>query len=164
MPTRRAFYSFHYQPDSWRAGQVRNIGAIEGNQPASDNDWETITSGGEAAIRQWIDSQMFGKSCAIVLVGANTAGRKWIDYEITKAWNDGKGLLGINIHGLADRNGNQSAKGTNPFYHITANGTRLSDLVPVYDPPYVTSTYVYGHIRDNIADWVEEAIRIRNQY
>ena len=37
---RKCFYSFHYQPDNVRASQVRNIGAIEGNQPVSDNDWE----------------------------------------------------------------------------------------------------------------------------
>ena len=28
---RRVFYSFHYQPDNWRAAMVRNIGSIEGN-------------------------------------------------------------------------------------------------------------------------------------
>jgi hypothetical protein len=36
------FFSFHYQPDNWRAPQVRNIGVVEGNQPVRDNDWETI--------------------------------------------------------------------------------------------------------------------------
>ena len=44
----RVFYSFHYKPDASRASQVRNIGAVEGNQPASDNDWETVTGGGDA--------------------------------------------------------------------------------------------------------------------
>lgn len=49
---RRVFYSFHYDPDNWRAAQVRNIGSIEGNSPASDNDWETVTRGGDAAIKR----------------------------------------------------------------------------------------------------------------
>ena len=35
---RKAFYSFHYIPDNWRASQVRNMGLIEGNKPASDNE------------------------------------------------------------------------------------------------------------------------------
>ena len=39
---RRAFYSFHYIPDNWRASQVRNMGVVDGNKPATDNDWETI--------------------------------------------------------------------------------------------------------------------------
>ena len=92
---RKAFYSFHYIPDNWRASQVRNMGAIEGNIPVSDNDWEEITKGGDKAIQKWIDGQINGKSCAIVLIGTNTAGRKWIKYEIKKSWNDGKGVLGI---------------------------------------------------------------------
>ena len=36
---RKAFYSFHYKNDNWRASTVRNIGSVEGNKPASDNDW-----------------------------------------------------------------------------------------------------------------------------
>ena len=48
---RKAFYSFHDKPDGARAGPVRNIGVVEGNTPVSDNDWETVTKGGEAAIK-----------------------------------------------------------------------------------------------------------------
>ena len=79
---RKVFYSFHYNPDNWRASQVRNIGAIEGNQPAKDNDWETITKGGDKAIEKWIADQMSGRSCVVVLIGAGTANRKWINHEI----------------------------------------------------------------------------------
>ncbi|MGE3961943.1 MAG: TIR domain-containing protein [Dehalococcoidia bacterium] len=164
--TRRVFFSFHYKPDHWRASQVRNIGALEGNKPASDNDWEEVTNGGDTAIKKWIDGQMSGRSCAVVLIGANTSGRKWINYEITKAWNDGKGVLGIYIHNLKDSAGFQSSKGSNPFYNIThkPTGKRLSSIVMAYDPPFTTSTKVYGHIEDNIADWMEKAIEIRGQY
>ena len=161
---RRVFFSFHYKPDNWRAAQVRNMGMVEGNTPVSDNDWESVTRGGDAAIKRWIDRQMYGKSCAIVLIGRQTSGRKWIKYEIQKAWNDGKGLLGIHIHNLQDRNGNQSAKGPNPFYNLSLNGTRLSSIVKTYAPPHKRSTNVYAHIADNIADWAEDAIRIRGKY
>ena len=40
MTKRQVFYSFHFKNDSWRAGQVRNIGVVEGNMPVSSNDWE----------------------------------------------------------------------------------------------------------------------------
>ena len=50
--TRRVFYSFYYKPDNWRAAKVRNIGSIEGNRPATDNDWETVKKGGDAAIKR----------------------------------------------------------------------------------------------------------------
>ncbi len=164
MVTRRTFFSFHYKPDNWRAGQVRNIGAIKGNEPVSDNQWETVTRGGDAAIQTWIDDQMYGKSCVIVLIGSQTSGRKWINYEIGKAWDDGKGLLGVYIHNLKDANGDQSQEGANPFYRLSVNGKRLSNIVKAYDPPYKRSTNVYAHIEENIADWVEEAIRIRGTY
>src|SRR4051794_30761226 len=112
---RKVFYSFHYAPDNSRASQVRNIGAIEGNQAAKDNDWETITKGGDSAIQRWIDGQLAGRSCTVLLIGANTSGRKWINYEIKKSWDEGKGLVGIHIHGLKDFSGNQSTRGFNPF-------------------------------------------------
>jgi hypothetical protein len=76
------------------------MGVIEGNQPVSDNDWEQIKKGGDVAIKKWINEQLNGRSCTIVLIGTNTAERKWIKYEIEKTWNDGKGLLGIYIHNL----------------------------------------------------------------
>jgi hypothetical protein len=53
--TRKVFFSFHYRPDCWRVSQVRNIGVIEGNAAVSDNDWQSITSGGDAAVQRWID-------------------------------------------------------------------------------------------------------------
>lgn len=161
---RRVFYSFHYESDNWRASQIRNIGAIDGNKPATDNDWETITSGGSKKIQQWIDNQLAGRTCAVVLIGKNTKGRKWIEYEIKKAWNDGKGVVGIHVHGIKDSNGNQSSKGANPFWGMTVAGDNLYGIVPVYDPPFKTSPYVYGHIADNIEDWIEDAIQTRNAY
>jgi hypothetical protein len=159
---RKAFFSFHYVPDAWRASQVRNMGLVEGDPPVTDNDWETVTRGGEAAIERWIDRQMEGKSCAIVLIGANTAGRKWITHEIKTAWNSGKGVFGIHIHNLKDHNSAQSPRGGNPFEHLALDATRkLSSVVSSYDPPYSDSTWVYSYIKENLDGWVEAAIAQR---
>ena len=158
---RRVFFSFHYKPDNWRASQVRNIGKVEGNSPASDNDWESITKGGDAAIRRWINGQMSGRSCVVVLVGAKTAGRKWIKYEIEKAWSDKKGLLGIYINKLKDVNGNTSDKGRNPFSDFTVNGEPLTKYVSCYTPTGTSSKTVYDDISDNIESWIEDAIEAR---
>lgn len=162
---RRVFYSFHYKPDNWRVSQVRNIGAVEANKPASDNDWETVTKGGDKAIEKWIADQMNGRSCVVVLIGSGTAGRKWINHEIVKAWNDKKGILGIHIHKLKNSNGETSAKGNNPFDHVTFNNgaKKLSSVVKVYDPPGPDSTAVYNHIKDNIEKWIETAIDVRSK-
>ena len=161
---RRVFYSFHYKPDNWRVSQVRNIGKIEDNKPASDNDWERITSSGDQAIKDWIADQMRARSCVVVLIGANTSGRRWINHEIDKGWQDEKGIVGVHIHNLENSEGEKATKGTNPFYNRSVNGSRMSTIVKTYDPPYSTSRNVYNHIADNLADWIEEAIRIRKDY
>lgn len=162
--SRRVFYSFHYKPDNWRAAQVRNIGVLSGNRPATDNDWEAVKRGGTQAIRAWIDEQLKGRSCTVVLVGEHTAGRKWIDYEIMQSWNEGKGLLGIYIHNLEDASGSKSRKGTNPFVGFRVDGKPLSKIVKAYDPPFMRSRSVYSYIADNIENWVEEAIEIRREW
>ncbi len=116
---RKCFLSFHYKPDSWRVSQVKNMGKIEGQSILSSNSWEEVKNKGDAAIQKWIDDNMSGKGCQIVLIGANTAGRRWVKYEIKKAWDDKKGVLGIHVHNLKDNDQNQSSKGSNPFSTFT---------------------------------------------
>ena len=161
---RKVFFSFHYDADKWRASQVRNMGALEGNIPCSDNDWETVKRGGDAGIKRWIADQLSGRSCAVVLVGAETASRPWVIHEIQEAWNANKGVVGIRIHNLKDQQANHASKGANPFDQLTLqNGNkRLSSLVKLYDSPGWASTDVYAHIKGNLAGWVDEAIAIRN--
>lgn len=163
MAKRKCFYSFHYVPDNWRAATVRSIGAIEGNNPTSDNNWESIKSGGDTAIRKWIADEMKGRSCIVVLVGTNTAGRKWINYEIVKGWNDGKGVVGIRIHGLKNKDGQTSGMGANPFDYVNFQGpaSKLSSIVKCYTPSGVNSQERYAWIAKHLSNAVEEAIRIR---
>ena len=162
---RKCFYSFHYKPDNWRVSKIRNIGTVEGNKPASDNAWETVTGGGDKKIKEWISDQMKGRTCTVVLAGANTAGRKWINHEIVESWNRGMGVLVIYIHNITDSNDKQSAKGGNPLYHVKhgPTGKRLSTIAKAYDPPRSTSKGVYNYIAENIEDWIEEAIKIRKE-
>lgn len=164
MTTRKVFYSFHYLPDNWRASQVRNIGAIEGNKPASDNDWETVTKAGDAAIKLWISNQMSGRTCTVVLVGSQTANRKWINHEIIKSWDDKKGVVGIYVHGLKDSKENTTTKGNNPFDYIGfgSTGKKLSSIVKCYDPVGADSKARYDWVATHISNAVEEAIKIRD--
>lgn len=160
---RQVFYSFHYKPDCWRVSQVRNIGIVEGNKPAPDNEWEKITSAGDDAIKKWINDQMKYKSCTVVLVGSKTADRKWINYEIVKSWNESMGLVGIYIHGLKNSDGYISEKGNNPFDYIDYGNTgkKLSAIVKCYNPAGKNSKERYDWISQYISDAVEEAIKIR---
>ena len=160
---RQVFYSFHYKPDCWRASQVRNIGAIEGNKPAPDNEWEEITSAGDDAIKKWINNQLKYRSCTIVLIGNKTANRKWINYEIVKSWNDNMGVVGIYIHGLKNSDGYISEKGENPFDYITYDDTdkKLSAIVKCYNPVGTNNKEKYDWISKHLANAAEEAIKIR---
>jgi hypothetical protein len=170
---RKVFYSFHYLPDGWRVAQIRNAGVLEGNQPVSDNRWESITKGGDAAIKKWIQDEMSGKSCAVVLIGANTAGRKWINYELEYAWAAKKGVVGIFIHQLKDRDGNQATKGANPLRSVYVTQTSplgvvtrpaLSQLANAYEVKSTDSQAVYKAITSNLGSWVDEAIAIRKRH
>src|SRR5687768_4269930 len=96
------FYSFHYDRDAWRVQQILNMGTLESQSILNSQDWEKVKRSGEDAIKAWIAKQMAYKSAVVVLVGAETAARPWIRYEILKAWQDKRGLVGVRIHGLAD--------------------------------------------------------------
>jgi Thoeris protein ThsB, TIR-like domain len=163
---RRVFYSFHYSRDSQRVSQVKNIGVVEGQRILSSNDWEKVKGGGDAAVKEWIETEMNGKSCVVVLIGSQTAGRKWVEYEFKKAWADGKGVVGVYIHNLKNLLGFQDAKGANPFAGFTVcDGKKdFATVVKAYDPPYSTSTSVYDYIKNNLAGWADEALTIRNNF
>ena len=165
MAKRQVFFSFRYILDNWRAGQVRNMGKVSGNSTFSDNDWEEVKEKSDKKIKEWIDEQMQMRSCIVVLIGEHTSGRKWITYEIEKAYGLGKGIVGIYIHNLKDKDGSQADKGSNPFYNIlNKDGKRLSGFVTAYDPPYSTSTKVYEDIEANIEQLIEDAIAAKGTY
>ena len=69
MAKRQVFFSFHYNRDSWRASQVRNMGKVDGNSTFSDNDWEEVRYKSDTKIKEWIDKQLAMRSCLVVLVG-----------------------------------------------------------------------------------------------
>lgn len=163
MTKRNVFYSFHYIPDSQRAAKVRNIGVIEGNAPTLDNLWEKVTNGGDKAIENWIAEQMKGRSCVVVLVGSQTAKRKWINHEIIRAWKQKMGIVGIRIHGITNLDGQTSSIGGNPFDHITLgeSGKKLSTVIKCYNPAGANSKERYAWISQHLENAVDEAIKIR---
>ena len=166
MAKRQVFFSFEYNKDAWRARTVGIMEKVHNSARFSDNDWEEVKEKTDAKIREWIDNQMAKRSCLVVLIGATTSGRKWINYEIEKAYELNKGIVGIYIHGLKDKNGNQTTKGSNPFYNILIgkNKERLSKYVECYESFHLTSTYVYDDIKNNIEQLIEDAISNAGTY
>lgn len=166
MAKRQVFFSFEYNKDNWRASQVRNMGKVDSSSTFSDNDWEEVKEKTDAKIKEWIDTQLEKRSCLVVLIGASTSGRKWIKYEIEKAYELKKGIVGIHIHNLKDSDGKQSNKGSNPFYNIFIgkDNERLSKYVTSFDSSYSTSSYVYDDIKNNIEQLIEDAISNKGTY
>jgi len=96
------------------------------------------------------------KRCVIVLIGSETAARPWIKYEITKAWNDGRALIGIYIHNVRCPRNGTCRKGRNPFDDLQFDdGRKLSSVIPCHDPRPINT---YQDIANNISGWINHAI------
>lgn len=140
---RNVFFSFHYQRDIWRANIVRNSGVVIGESAAGFRDaslWEEAKRKGDQAIKSLIDEGLKGTTVTVVLIGAETANRKYVNYEIEKSIERGNGLLGVRIHNIKDRNGNTDSLGVIP--------AKLSD------GGYSTYTWTSS---EDFAKWVEAA-------
>jgi hypothetical protein len=156
---RSIFASFHYDNDHSRVQQVLNMGAIEGDSVVSPQKWEQIKRSGDSAIERWIDAQMRGKSAVVVLVGYQTASRKWVMYEIRKAWEERRPLVGIRIHGLKNLAQLTSQAGPNPFAKVSLkNGRTLDQYVSLHNPIGVDSKAVYASISKNLDTWIAGAV------
>ena len=141
---RRVFFSFHYQRDLWRVNVVRNSAMVEGVSAAGFHDqslWEETEKKGDDAVRRLIDTGMVGTSVTVVLIGAETASRTFVSYEIEKSVARGNGLLGVRINNIKDKSGRMDSPGAIPPA-LTKAGS------PVY-------TWEYG----KLGEWVENAYR-----
>jgi hypothetical protein len=145
MP-RRTFFSFHFERDAWRAGQVRNCWVTKPDRESAGfwdaAAWEEVKKRGEDAVRRWIDDQLKGTSVTVVLIGAETSTRPYVGYEISQSISKGNGMLGIHIHNMKDADSRTGTKGSNP----------LSASYPTYD-------WVNDNGRNYIGDWIESAAR-----
>lgn len=157
---RRVFFSFHYERDIWRASVVRNSWVTKPDREAAGfwdaAEWEEVKREGEEAVKRWINKNLEGTSVTVVLIGAETATRKWVNYEIRKSYERGNGMLGIYIHNIKDKDGKTNSKGENPFdnFYIEQNGKRIH-LSQIYK----TYNWVYDDGYNNIGKWIEEAAK-----
>lgn len=141
---RRVFFSFHYQRDLWRVNVVRNSAVVEGVAIVGFADaslWEQARVQGQAAVHRLVANGLDGTSVTAVLIGAQTANREYVNYEIEKSVERGNGLLGIRIHHIKDRHGNVDLPGAVPIALQRAGA-----------PTYL---YEYGRL----GGWIEAAYR-----
>lgn len=158
---RRVFFSFHYERDAWRAGQVRNCNLLQADEQygfIDSVDWESLKRQGDEAVEHWIDGQMKNTSVSVVLIGTETAGRPWVLREIVKSWNRGNGIVGVRIHNIKNQESATDMAGANPFERFKLPGnTLLSSICKTYD-------WVVEDGRNNLGKWIEEAFDLRAKY
>lgn len=157
---RRVFFSFHYERDIWRANVVRKSWVTKPDREAAGfwdaSLWEKAKKKGDEAIRRMINKGLEGTSVTVVLIGAKTSGRKWVKYEIKKSHEEGKGLLGVYIHNIEDKDERTDKKGNTFFGEIDKDeddkSVYFGQLYPTYD-------WVNDDGYNNLGDWVEEAAK-----
>ena len=160
MASYRVFFSFEYNKDYWRAIQIRNLCKVSDVFVFPDSAWKEVRAKTNTAIKEWIDEQIAVCDCVVVLIGSTTATRKWVLYEIEKAYELNKGLVGIYVNKITDRVGYQTGKGKNPFENVfTRTGEKLYDHVVCYDSPRLGSQSVCVDIAAKLEELVENAVR-----
>lgn len=131
----RTFFSFHYQRDIWRVNIVRNSNMIDGAAAAGWHDaslWEEAKRKGDAAIKRMIDGALERTTATVVCIGARTANRAYVDYEILKSKERGNFIIGVRIHHLKDRFGLADTRGATPA-RLTAIGAKVIDFTTSSD-------------------------------
>lgn len=157
---RKTFFSFHYERDAWRAANVRNSGALSTDDEAGfidAADWEELEREGDAAIKKWIKEQLNNTTVTAVLIGAETASRKWVLYEIRESWKRGNAVVGVRIHGIKNQDGETDTAGVNPLDAILFDdGTPMSSACKTYD-------WIADEGRDHLGEWLEDAVTAREE-
>ncbi len=121
---RRTFFSFHYQVDVTRAQVVRNSWITKDEREDAgffdSSVFESKKKAGEDNLKRFLSDALNGTSVTCVLIGGQTAFRRWVRYELIRSFYRGNGLLGIRIHGIRnlDRPPQLGTYGENPFDHL----------------------------------------------
>lgn len=125
---RRTFFSFHYQPDVWRAWNVRNSWVAKDEKESvgffDGSVFESKKRESDDALKRFLTEGLKNTSVTCVLTGTVTASRRWVRYEIARSVLKGNGLLTVDIHGVKNKDGNTSTKGADP---LASMGLYLAD-------------------------------------
>lgn len=159
---RNVFFSFHYKRDIIRVSRIRNCGTFTDEaQPFLDKaEWEKIKALGDTKIKNWIDEQMERTTVLIACIGKEYFKRKWVRYEIKKAYRENRGIVGIYVHQMKNFETTgypvTDDKGENPLNSLYFVENRkqiyLSNIFSTYD-------WEDDNGKANIEKWIEAAAK-----
>lgn len=143
--SKKIFFSFHHKGDGQRVTKVRNCSAVadyKKNPLLEKTKWESIKRHGDPAVRDWIDDHLRESLVTIVLIGKDTGNKRWVNYEVKRSIDLGKGLLGIDISQIEDKKGETTSEGPNPL--------------PAGYPKY---SWTEDNGEENLGKWIEKAAK-----
>jgi hypothetical protein len=85
--------------------------------------WENSKTKGDAALKKLIEEGLNSTSVTAILIGENTANRRWVNYEIIKSFDKGNGIIGIHINRIKGTTG-LTPRGLNPLDRL---GLQISE-------------------------------------
>jgi hypothetical protein len=84
-----------------------------------------------------IRSELKGRGVTMVLIGRDTAAKRWIQFAIRESLKRGHALVGVYVHGMPDEHGAMDLQGKNPLDRVLIDATgktrRAGDVFATYD-------------------------------
>jgi hypothetical protein len=116
---RRVFFSFHYQRDVQRAQVVQQSWVTQPDRETAgffnNSVFESKQRTSDDALKTFLNEGLKNSSVNCVLAGNQTAWRRWVRYEPLRSFVDGRGIIGISIHSIANLQKQTDSAGTNPL-------------------------------------------------
>jgi hypothetical protein len=144
-------FSFDLDRDSARAADVcrrwvsrdRTAGGFV--EPAQ---WVGIRARGRDGVLEWVDREMEGASVVVALVGADTAGRYYVQHSLDRAHERGIGIVGIRVHWMDDGRQPVGVPGYDPLDRFRDEGGRRL---------YLTHEWRPGFTERFLSTWIQYA-------
>lgn len=143
--SKKIFLSFHFKGDADRIAAIRDCKALadyKKNPLLERTKWESVKRQGDHAVSDYIDKELKDSSVTVVLIGEQTANKRWVNYEIKKSIEQKKGLIGIDVSHMEDKHGQITYDGPNP----------LPAGYPVY-------SWTNDKGEENLGKWIEKAAK-----
>ena len=126
---RFVFFSFAYEDvKNFKANVVRNSWVAKNKEETfvDGSIWEKSKSKGSSTLKSLIEMGLKKISVTTVLIGENTANRRWVNYEIVKSFDKGNGILGAHINRIRGL----TRRGQNPLdrlgFSISQDGEKIT--------------------------------------
>jgi len=145
METTRVFFSFHFHQDRNRTRTVMEHWLAGDGTSATPfltrRQLMEMIESGIPSIYAWVEAEIARCDASVVLIGANSSGRHFMEYEIAQSVRQHKPVIGVHIHGIPDASDQASHMGENPLF----------PMFPIYD-------WVEDDGPANLHAWVQAAI------